>query len=54
MRTRIAERRHRIHVGLPERAALVEADLMRMIQVLSNLVDNSVKYTQPVATSSSR
>jgi CheY-like chemotaxis protein len=47
MRTRIAERRHRIHVGLPEAPAWVDADPMRMIQVLSNLVDNSVKYTEP-------
>ena len=39
-------RKHRLEVTLPERAVEVEGDLDRLIQVVSNLLSNSAKYTE--------
>jgi signal transduction histidine kinase len=39
-------RKHRLDVTLPERAVEVEGDLDRLIQVVSNLLSNSAKYTE--------
>jgi PAS domain S-box-containing protein len=47
LRVRIAERRQRLDVGLPEQPAWLDADPIRMIQVMSNLLDNASKYTDP-------
>jgi CheY-like chemotaxis protein len=38
---------HRLSIVLPREPVLVEADSIRMAQVLSNLLNNAVKYTQP-------
>jgi PAS domain S-box-containing protein len=37
--------RHELVVRLPSQAALIDADMTRMTQVLSNLLNNAVKYT---------
>jgi PAS domain S-box-containing protein len=45
MRSRIAARNHRLEINMPAQHAWVNADPLRMIQVLSNLLDNAAKYT---------
>jgi PAS domain S-box-containing protein len=41
----IAARGHRLRVELPPEPAWVEGDLVRLAQVISNLLTNAVKYT---------
>ncbi|MBC8144811.1 MAG: response regulator, partial [bacterium] len=41
----IDERQHTIELAVPDRQLLVEADLVRMTQVLLNLINNAAKYT---------
>jgi CheY-like chemotaxis protein len=38
-------RKHHLSVQLPEQPALLEADLTRLSQVISNLLNNAAKYT---------
>jgi len=38
--------RHRLSIALPPEAILVDADAVRMAQVLSNLLNNAAKYTE--------
>jgi PAS domain S-box-containing protein len=40
-------RRHRLGVSLAEEAIWVDADPVRLAQVVANLVDNAAKYTPP-------
>ena len=42
----IDARKHRLEVSLPAQAAEVEGDLGRLVQVVSNLLSNSAKYTE--------
>jgi PAS domain S-box-containing protein len=41
----IVERRHRLSVSLPTRAVRLEGDMVRLAQMLSNLLNNAAKYT---------
>ena len=43
----IDAKRHTLHLALPDRALLVEVDPIRMTQVLTNLLTNAAKYTDP-------
>jgi PAS domain S-box-containing protein len=43
----IDERGHTLRLELPARPLLVNGDLMRLAQVVSNLLNNAAKYTQP-------
>src|SRR5262249_5034202 len=36
---------HRFFVSVPDRPLVVEADVVRLAQVVSNLLDNAAKYT---------
>ena len=39
-------RKHHLEVSLPEQATEVDGDLTRLAQVVSNLLNNSAKYTE--------
>ena len=41
----IAEKGHRLEVSLPPKPVMLDADATRLVQVFSNLLNNSVKYT---------
>jgi PAS domain S-box-containing protein len=43
----IDEKRHRLLVSLPADSLMLEADPLRLSQVLSNLLANAAKYTDP-------
>jgi PAS domain S-box-containing protein len=43
----IEEKRHALHVRLPDAAVRLRADPVRLAQVLSNLLSNAAKYTDP-------
>ncbi|MFO0333472.1 MAG: CheR family methyltransferase [Pseudomonadota bacterium] len=43
----IEARRQHLEVQLPPVPLVVEGDLVRLVQVLTNLLNNAVKYTQP-------
>jgi PAS domain S-box-containing protein len=40
----IARRRHRLDLSLPQRPIVLEADATRIVQLLSNLLNNAAKY----------
>jgi signal transduction histidine kinase/CheY-like chemotaxis protein len=42
----IDARKHELEISLPERPLEVEGDLTRLVQVVSNLLNNSAKYTE--------
>lgn len=42
-----AARGHELTVNLPETPVFIDGDLMRLAQIFSNLLTNSVKYTEP-------
>ncbi|MDB5871740.1 MAG: histidine kinase [Ramlibacter sp.] len=43
----IEQRRHRLEIDLPESAPRIEADPVRLAQVVSNLLTNAARYTPP-------
>ena len=43
----IEQREHDLRVDVPPRGLTVEADAVRMAQVVSNLLNNAAKYTEP-------
>jgi signal transduction histidine kinase len=43
----IAARRHSMHVSLPTEPCYLNADPVRLAQVLGNLLNNACKYTEP-------
>jgi len=53
-RTFIDESQHKFTLVLPKEPVLLNADLVRMAQVLSNLLINAAKYTNPGGTISLR
>jgi signal transduction histidine kinase/ActR/RegA family two-component response regulator len=46
-RSQLDERGHALSVSLPDEPILIEADLDRLEQVITNLVNNAAKYTPP-------
>jgi signal transduction histidine kinase/CheY-like chemotaxis protein len=47
VRPLIDEKHHELHVKLPNEKVLIEADPIRMTQVLTNLLNNAAKYSEP-------
>ena len=43
----IESHHHRLSIALPDETVHIEADSLRMAQVLSNLLNNAAKYTNP-------
>ncbi|WP_052574012.1 PAS domain S-box protein [Haloferula sp. BvORR071] len=43
----VEERQHRLTLGLPDEAVMIEADPSRISQIISNLLSNAAKYTPP-------
>lgn len=43
----IDQHRHRLHVDLPPDGLIIEADLIRLTQILANVLTNAAKFTEP-------
>jgi signal transduction histidine kinase len=46
-RPAIEAARHQLDIGLPARPLIVDADFVRIAQVVANLLNNAAKYTDP-------
>jgi PAS domain S-box-containing protein len=49
----IEQRRHNLSVDVPRHGLTVEVDVVRLSQVVANLLNNAAKYTEPRGTSAS-
>ncbi len=47
IRPLVQDRRHELTVAIPEGSTVIQADPMRLEQVLANLLTNAAKYTDP-------
>ena len=47
VRVRMEERRHEMKISVPYSPVCVEGDAARLEQIVSNLLDNAAKYTNP-------
>lgn len=45
VRPLVEERGHKLEVEIPDKSILVKADMVRLSQIFSNLLNNAVKYT---------
>jgi PAS domain S-box-containing protein len=43
----VRQREHQLHLGVPSEGLLVDADEVRLTQVIGNLLTNAARYTQP-------
>ena len=43
----IDQRAHRVEMQQPEKSLIVKADIVRLVQVITNLINNSAKFTPP-------
>ena len=46
-RARLEQRGHALSLSLPEGRVCVHGDAVRLEQVISNLLENAIKYTNP-------
>jgi PAS domain S-box-containing protein len=46
----IEQRQHRLMINVPRQGLALDADALRMAQVVSNLLNNAAKYTEPRGT----
>jgi PAS domain S-box-containing protein len=47
VRPLIEAQRHALQLGLPPQPAMVRGDAKRLVQIVTNLLNNAAKYTQP-------
>jgi signal transduction histidine kinase/CheY-like chemotaxis protein len=43
----VGQKRHTLHVNVPPQGVFIDGDIDRIVQVLSNLLNNAAKYTPP-------